>query len=182
MEGRGRGPWAEHLLQPISSKSSLGLCFSMYLRDWARSETADISHLTCQLRWVGQSCLGYYVEKISEATHRLNWEKCHGQHMIPSASDGSCGRRVRDLPSELGGISRSFWFCIWWLYDYIHLSHKERFSVAEMHKKDSHVDGDINNELEMELSPSIYLFLSIYLFSPGAYLDNLILMPISFLK
>lgn len=51
-----------------------------------------------------------------------------------------------------------------------------------MPEKDSHVDGDIKNELEMELSHSIYLFLSIYLFSPGAYLDNLILMPISLLK
>lgn len=52
----------------------------------------------------------------------------------------------------------------------------KRFLVAEMQEKDSHVDGDINDELEMALSHSIYLF------SLGAYLDNLILMPISLLK
>lgn len=39
--------------------------------------------------------------------------------------------------------------------------------VAEMQEEDSHLNADIKYELEMELSYSIYLFLSTYLFSLG---------------
>lgn len=51
-----------------------------------------------------------------------------------------------------------------------------------MQEKHSHVDGDIEDELETGLSYSIYLFLSICLLSQEVYLDNLILLPVSFLK
>lgn len=39
--------------------------------------------------------------------------------------------------------------------------------MAEMQWVDSHVDGDIEDKLEVKLSYSTYLFLSIYLFSRG---------------
>lgn len=44
---------------------------------------------------------------------------------------------------------------------------REFFRLAEMQKKPSQVDGAIEDELETELSFSICLFLSIYLFSRG---------------
>ena len=59
---------------------------------------------------------------------------------------------------------------------------KRDFLVAEMQEKHSPVDGDIEDELEMGLSYSIYLLLSICLLSREVYLDNLILLPVSFLK
>lgn len=51
-----------------------------------------------------------------------------------------------------------------------------------MQEEETYVDGEIEGELEMELSYSIYLFLFIYLLSQRVYLDNLILVPTSFLK
>lgn len=46
---------------------------------------------------------------------------------------------------------------------------KRDFLVAEMQERHSHVDGDIEDELEMGLSYSIYLFLSICLLSQQVY-------------
>lgn len=46
---------------------------------------------------------------------------------------------------------------------------KRDFLVAEMQERHSHVDGDIEDELEMGLSYSIYLFLSICLLSQEVY-------------
>lgn len=47
------------------------------------------------------------------------------------------------------------------LSDVVFPSKMKRFLVAEMQETDRRVDGDIENELEMELTPSICFYLSV---------------------
>ena len=102
---------------------------------------------------------------------------------LPSIWDGSGDRWVRYLPSLNLVVFRgppvftSDDLMIMFL-----CKMKRDFLVAEMQEKHSPVDGDIEDELEMGLSYSIYLLLSICLLSREVYLDNLILLPVSFLK